>query len=196
MATARESTPVRSATQQPRRGRCSRCHCRRQGRLPCRRPCPAQPPPGYRRVAGADNGLGDLDVLLKHMVRAVDHDGGVAGTECLHGQLVAAAVVEVHHRVPEVRFSGHVHVEVGAVQGIAGGDLLQEGGVLLQVGPNHPPTGRTTCPDAKFSPSCTLSVWMRAATRSPGGEGQNYRDSCPQNSPLPRCGRQYLGRAL
>ena len=36
------------------------------------------------------------------------------------------------------RFSGHVHVEVGAVQGIAGGDLLQEGGVLLQVGPNHP----------------------------------------------------------
>ena len=33
------------------------------------------------------------------------------------------------------RFSGHVHVEVGAVQGIAGGDLLQEGGVLLQVGP-------------------------------------------------------------
>ena len=32
------------------------------------------------------------------------------------------------------RFSGHVHVEVGAIQGIAGGDLLQEGGVLLQVG--------------------------------------------------------------
>ena len=40
-------------------------------------------------VAGADNGLGDFDVLLKHMVRAVDHDGGVAGTECLHGQLIA-----------------------------------------------------------------------------------------------------------
>ena len=77
-------------------------------------------------VAGADNGLGDLDVLLKHMVRAVDHDGGVAGTECLHGQLIAAAVVEVHHDGDAGLRSGcgHHGVEHGRrsiLQGTRGG---------------------------------------------------------------------------
>ena len=68
------------------------------------------------------------------------------------------------------RFSGHVHVEVGAVQGITGGDLLQEGGVLLQVGPPGPPGG-TTCRMQKFSPSCT-ALSMDAGSH-PFPEGPN-----------------------
>ena len=86
-------------------------------------------------VAGADHGLGDLDVLLKHMVRAVDHDGGVTGAESLHGQLVAAAVVEVHHDGDAgLRSSGGHHgVEHGRrsiLQG-AGSGLDDDGSAQL-----------------------------------------------------------------
>ena len=49
-----------------------------------------------RCMAGPDHRLGDLDVLLKHVVGPVNHDGGVTGAEGLHGQLKAAAVVQMH----------------------------------------------------------------------------------------------------
>ena len=48
-------------------------------------------------MAGTNNFLGDLDVFLENMVRTIDHHRGVACTECFHSQLVAAAVVKMHH---------------------------------------------------------------------------------------------------
>lgn len=70
------------------------------------------------------------------------------------------------------RFSGHVHVEVGAVQGIAGGDLLQEGGVLLQVGPNHPAHREDNLPGCELL-SILHALSMDAGSHPlPGGEGQ------------------------
>ena len=46
--------------------------------------------------AGVGDAAGEGDVVLEGVVRAVDHDGGVAGAQCLHSQLEAVTVIEVH----------------------------------------------------------------------------------------------------
>ena len=86
-------------------------------------------------MAGSHHGLGDGDVLLKNTVGTIDHDGGVTGAERLHGQLKAAAVVQMHHHRHGGLggSSGHIGVEHrgGCVFQGAGGRLHDDGGAQL-----------------------------------------------------------------
>ena len=76
--------------------------------------------------AGVGNAAGEGDVVLKGVVRAVDHDGGVAGAQCLHSQLEAVAVIEVHGNRNGCTLCGSlghgkVVVQTGVLDGGRGG---------------------------------------------------------------------------
>ena len=79
--------------------------------------------------------LGESHVVLEGNVGAVDHDGGVAGTQSLHAAVEAVAVVEVQCHGNACGVGSHANhggkvVEVGVLDGARRG-LHDDGGVLV-----------------------------------------------------------------
>ena len=87
------------------------------------------------------DGLGQGDVVLEGLVRAIDHDGGVASAESLHAAVIAIAVIEVQSDGHGSALGGSLDhaVEVVQTSGLDGarGGLHDDGGLgLLGSGQN------------------------------------------------------------
>ena len=92
-------------------------------------------------AASVGDGLGQGDVVLEGLVRAVDHDGGVARAESLHAAVIAIAVIEVQSDGHGSALGGSLDhaVEIVQTSGLDGarGGLHDDGGLgLLGSGQN------------------------------------------------------------
>ena len=92
-------------------------------------------------AASVGDGLGQGDVVLEGLVRAVDHDGGVASAEGLHAAVIAIAMIEVQGDGHGSALGGSLDhavevVQTGGLDGARGG-LHDDGGLgLLGSGQN------------------------------------------------------------
>ena len=92
-------------------------------------------------AASIGDGLGQGDVVLEGLVRAVNHNGGVASAESLHAAVIAIAVIEVQSDGHGSALGGSLDhaVEVVQTSGLDGarGGLHDDGGLgLLGSGQN------------------------------------------------------------